>query len=302
MFDGAATLSGLEARRVSHAAEALAACAHRAWVPVAVEPDFPAWLIELGKGLVVDARLRKHDSIQPDLHELSAWSVGISPGYCAMHNATYAVESAWGDGFGRVIRKSAASAFCGEPRPILGVGRDRLVYAPEAGKFQTHRRIGDSVLAEEVVAQLQTESGKVLHLRAPLSGVLRGLTRGGVRVPARAKLIEVDPRKDPKHCFGLGGRPMKIAEGVLLAVAELQRHAAVYEESGPRAVTLGRLVIHKAPFAPARMMLINVDPTFSAFFLSGEPLGTLSISGCRFIITSQSCSRSSSTRVIRQGR
>ncbi|MDD4887614.1 MAG: hypothetical protein PHO64_11950 [Thiomonas sp.] len=239
VFDGAATLSGLAAHRVSHTAEALAAFAHRAWAPLVVEPDLPAWLIELGAGLVVDARLRKHDAIQPDLHDLAAWSVGIGPGYCAMHNATYVVESAWGDGLGRVIRKGAASALCGEPRPILGAGRDRLVYAPEAGRFLTQRRIGDPVLAGEVLAQLQTESGKVLPLRAPLSGVVRGLTRGGVRVPTRAKLIEVDPRNDPKHCFGLGERPMKIAEGVLLAVAELLRHAAAYEESGPRAASPG---------------------------------------------------------------
>jgi len=55
---------------------------------------------------------------------------------------------------------------------------------------------------------------------APIGGVLRGLTRSGVNVTARTKVIEVDPRGDPAGVFGLGERPRRIAEGVLKALAK----------------------------------------------------------------------------------
>ncbi|MBV8457717.1 MAG: xanthine dehydrogenase, partial [Acetobacteraceae bacterium] len=95
-----------------------------------------------------------------------------------------------------------------------GVGRARFVYAPEAGRFITGASIGDRVEEGAVVATLGS-----LALRAPIGGVLRGLTRSGVEVPARAKVIEVDPRGDPVGVFGLGERPRRIAEGVLKALA-----------------------------------------------------------------------------------
>ena len=55
-----------------------------------------------------------------------------------------------------------------------------------------------------------------------MRGVLRGLTRSGVEVAARTKVIEVDPRGDPTKVLGLGDRPRRIAEGVLKAMARLR--------------------------------------------------------------------------------
>jgi xanthine dehydrogenase accessory factor len=57
-------------------------------------------------------------------------------------------------------------------------------------------------------------------LLAPMAGILRGLCHDGVPVEAGTKVIEVDPRADPTHVFGLGERPGRIADGVLKAVSE----------------------------------------------------------------------------------
>ena len=54
---------------------------------------------------------------------------------------------------------------------------------------------------------------------APLPGVLRGLVRDGVRVPAGTKVVEVDPRGDPALCFGLGERPRRAAAAVAVVLA-----------------------------------------------------------------------------------
>ncbi|CUA93702.1 hypothetical protein [Thiomonas bhubaneswarensis] len=222
VFDGSAKLLGVRAVRVFQPHEAMGAFVHRRWIALAVEPELPQWLTQLDITLVVDARLRKHAESQPDLRALASLSVGIGPGYVAGYNADVVVESAWGEALGQVIYSGPASALAGESRPILGVGRERLVYAPQAGQFLSHLRIGDAVRAGERVGVLQVSQGEWLELRAPIDGVLRGLTRPGVQVPPRAKLIEVDPRGDPALCRGLGERPMRIAQGVMQAVNHLQ--------------------------------------------------------------------------------
>ena len=48
---------------------------------------------------------------------------------------------------------------------------------------------------------------------APISGVLRGLTRSGVEVTLRTKVIEVDMRGDPAAAFGLGERHDVLLKG-----------------------------------------------------------------------------------------
>jgi hypothetical protein len=88
-----------------------------------------------------------------------------------------------------------------------------LEYAPAGGCFETSARIGDRVEESAVIATI----GEI-GLRAPISGVIRGLTRNGVEVAIRTKVIEVDPRGNPAAAFGLGERPRRIAEGVLKAL------------------------------------------------------------------------------------
>lgn len=224
VFDGIAVLDHLSAVRVFHPADAALAFARRIWLPLVVAPDLPLWLRQLGTQVLVDARLRKHAAAQPDLRVLcggAATAVGIGPGYTVGYNADVVIESAWGDELGRVLHVGSARALAGEPRPILGAGRERLVYAPQDGVFETSLRIGQAVEAGEVIGRVHTPEGELVPLPAPLRGVLRGLTRSGVPVRRKTKLVEVDPRGDPALCFGLGERPMRIAQGVLQAVEQV---------------------------------------------------------------------------------
>jgi xanthine dehydrogenase accessory factor len=74
-------------------------------------------------------------------------------------------------------------------------------------------QIGDRVEEGAVVGTIMGTA-----LCAPIGGVLRGLTRDGVEVAIRTKVIEVDPRGNPEAAFGLGERPRRIAEGTLKAL------------------------------------------------------------------------------------
>jgi xanthine dehydrogenase accessory factor len=57
-----------------------------------------------------------------------------------------------------------------------------------------------------------------VKLTAPVTGVLRGLTRDGVPVHLGTKVIEVDPRGESNLVMGIGERPARIADGVYQAV------------------------------------------------------------------------------------
>lgn len=212
VFDGEAELAGLRAQRVESVAETEALLASRAALPVLVGWS-PRDLAEaLRPDALVDARMRKR--AQPEaLRGLAPLTVGLGPGFVAGEQVDLAVETAWGDDLGRVVTSGSTRPLEGEPREIAGHARDRYVYAPVAGVFETARRIGELVEAGEPLARI----GGVA-LCAPLSGAIRGLTRSGVSVDAGTKVIEIDPRGEAGQVYGIGERPARIAEGVLAAI------------------------------------------------------------------------------------
>jgi xanthine dehydrogenase accessory factor len=152
----------------------------------------------------------------PELQRgMAPLTIGLGPNFVAGGTVDLAIETMWGERLGAIIEAGSTLPLAGEPRPIGGVGRARFVYAPTGGRFETSMRIGDRVEESAVVGTI----GEV-GLYAPIGGVIRGLTRNGVEVAIRTKVIEVDPRGDPAAAFGLGKRPRRIAEGVLKALAK----------------------------------------------------------------------------------
>lgn len=212
IFDGWATLDGLTAIRVRTPAELRHALNAGDGVPVAAVP-FAEIVGATDWSALIDARMRKRSNPEGQ-RGIAPLAIGLGPNFVAGENVDLAIETMWGDRLGEVIEAGSTLALAGEPRAIGGAARERFIYAPDAGRFITRARIGDRVEEGAVVATIGHVS-----LRAPISGVLRGLTRSGVNVTARTKVIEVDPRGDPAGVFGLGERPRRIAEGVLKALA-----------------------------------------------------------------------------------
>lgn len=213
VFDGTATLDGLIARRAGTAAELRDELSAGAALPIAVWPfsevlGAAAWVV------VIDARMRKR-VVPEGQRGIAPLTIGLGPNFVAGDNVDLAIETSWGDKLGAVVEAGPTLPLGGEPRPIGGIGRARFIYAPIAGRFDTSARIGERVAENAVIASIGC-----VALHAPLGGVIRGLTRNGVEVTLRAKVIEVDPRGDPAAAFGLGERPRRIAESVLKAIAK----------------------------------------------------------------------------------
>lgn len=200
MFDGCATLEGLDCRRVDAAGDLAEGL-------VATALPYDGVRVDFRPDVLVDARLRKRVAPE-DLRGEAPLSIGLGPGFDAWTNCHVAVETSW-EALGRVVRDGPTMALRGEPKALGGAGRERLVYAPAAGIFRTDARIGDVVGAGAAIGAVGAAA-----IAAPLAGTIRGLVHDGVDVVAGTKLLEIDPRPDAVVA-GLGERPRAIAAAVL---------------------------------------------------------------------------------------
>lgn len=216
VFDGSAWLEGIESRRLDDPVELLAALDARLFIPLTFA-DFEGILKEISPAVLVDARMRKHS--QPEVQlGLAPLTLGLGPNFVAAQTVDVVIETGRGPDLGRVIRSGASAPLTGEPVAFAGHARDRYIYAPVAGIFRTALQVGDHVCQGQLLAEING-----LPLRAPLDGVLRGLTRDGVPITVKTKVIEVDPRGSAAQISGIAERPAKIAQGVLQALQEWLR-------------------------------------------------------------------------------
>ncbi len=211
IFDGRAILDGIETKFIKRLYLLRGELVAHQTIPIVVQ-DFHELLRTLRPQILVDTRLRKHT--QPESQRgLAEFTVGLGPNFIAGETVDVAIETNWGDSLGQIIEHGATNPLQGELREIGGHARDRYVYAPVGGIFHTMLQIGDHVLQGQEVARIDSTP-----LLAPIEGVLRGLTRDGIPVTPKTKVIEVDPRTQDAQVSGIGERPARIAEGVSTAI------------------------------------------------------------------------------------
>ncbi len=209
-FDGKAKLVHVIAKRSTlglHLQSMLACC--RA-IP-ALTNDWRDVVEAFHPDVLIDARMKKR-AIPETLRGTAPLTIGLGPNFVAGDMTDIVIETSW-EAPGQVITKGASLPLRGEPQRLGGHGRERFVYAPEAGVFETQCAIGEYVYAIQAVATLAG-----MPILAPLSGRLRGLTHTGVEVSQGAKIVEIDPREPDYNVYGIGERPRRIAAGVLTVI------------------------------------------------------------------------------------
>lgn len=211
VYDGQSVLESITAKLVDTPGLNEAIAAHQ-FIPVCVD-QFSTLLEALRPDILVDARMRKHH--QPESQRgLARLTLGLGPNFIAGETVDVGIETGW-NLLGRIVSQGATSPLSGEPREIEGHARDRYVYAPIAGMFHTSHQIGDKVEKDEELARIDS-----FPLLAPISGALRGLTRSGIPVSPKTKIVEIDPREIGAQISGIGERPARIAQGVLEAIRD----------------------------------------------------------------------------------
>ena len=207
VLGGNVVVEGCRAVRVETLDEGVEVIARRAALPVLVDPAgtaLGAWRPDV----VVDARLTKREPPATSTRD-APLVVGLGPGFTAGVNCHVAVETNRGPGLGRIIWAGSTDAYTGQPETIEGHGRDRYLYAPVAGLFETVRKIGDVVEDGDVVGRVGDTP-----LVAMVGGIIRGIAPSGRLVPAGRKLVDIDPRRDSARVSTLSDKAWTVAESV----------------------------------------------------------------------------------------
>jgi xanthine dehydrogenase accessory factor len=211
VYDGTKTVEGVTAELIN-----LASMDKIYWswrhgkIPVVVDSEALVKSKILPDVLVNAIMLKRETSTQITDAPLV---IGIGPGFFAGKNAHMIVESANSNNIGKVLLNGEAEEDTAEPVETGGLTRERVIWASEPGVFTTSKVIADTVNEGDIVGQIGETA-----LSAPISGMLRGLLRSGIKVLPNTKLIEIDQVNDPAICFNIRSRMRSISGGVLEAI------------------------------------------------------------------------------------
>ena len=175
-------------------------------LPVMVDPDCIS-AKSLHPGVIVDARMTKKtpDPIgySPSLY------IGLGPGFIAGVNCQAVIETRRCHQLGRVFWQ-------GSPEPDTGYPEGdphRILRAPVDGILLAHASIGQILSKDDLIAEVNGHS-----IRAPFSGLLRGLIHPGIQVMQGWKVGDVDPRVDPSLCTLVSDKAFAVGGGVVEAI------------------------------------------------------------------------------------
>lgn len=178
-------------------------------IAVVVDPQWQSIAL-LSPDVVVDAIMAKRN-IGTKKDE-APFVIGVGPGFAAPRDVHAVVESNRGHDLGRVIYDGTAEPYTGLPGEMKGVGKERVLRSPVAGRVKHVRRMGDEVKKDDLVLYVGDEP-----VHAPFDGVLRGLIRE-MDVEIAEKVGDVDPRAKKDYCYTISDKARAIGGGVLEAI------------------------------------------------------------------------------------
>lgn len=182
--------------------EELEGCWSRGEVPLLIDPAGEL-LPRIKPSAVIDSILAKRNL---GTHRgMAPVTIGLGPGFTAGEGVDGVIETMRGHDLGRLILEGSALENTGVPGELGGESARRVLHAPCEGNVSHLRQIGDVVAGGEALFTIGEET-----MVAPFDGLLRGLIREGLTVPAGMKVGDVDPRinvnwktiSDKARCLG----------------------------------------------------------------------------------------------------
>lgn len=180
-------------------------------IPVYIDPEMKI-LEKLSPDVIIDGILAKKNLGMSK--ELAPVTIGLGPGFEAGKNVHAVIETNRGHNLGRIIYEGKAAENTGIPGIIQGYGKERVIYASAEGILKTVHDIGDVVQKNEIIAYIGTEP-----VKASLTGLIRGMIRGGSFVKKGLKISDIDPREDQlENCYTISDKARTVSGGAAEAV------------------------------------------------------------------------------------
>jgi xanthine dehydrogenase accessory factor len=221
-----------------------ASAADRVWradrIPVLIDPDRTA-AAQLHPIALIDAIMAK-TNMGTQINDAPI-VIALGPGFMVGVDCHAVIETQRGHHLGRVYYQGAAQPDSGTPGNVSGQGAQRVVRAPVAGIFYAQRKIGDRVKAGDAIgrvisvdvsltdsaawrlASIDRDASQPLGIvvKTKIDGVLRGILHDGLKVSARTKIADVDPRDEIENCFTVSDKAWAVGGGALEAVLYLRQ-------------------------------------------------------------------------------
>lgn len=224
VFAGECEVEGVPGQLAGDLDEAKSYIREVGGVPVMIDPEAKT-LHELQPTVLIDGRMAKRPlDTRPSQAPLV---IALGPGIEAGAHADAVIETKGGPQVGRVIYNGSAIADTGIPCSSSGYREERVLRAPVSGVFRGVKEIGDKVEAGEIVGWVGQEA-----VRAQISGVLRGLLYSGLEIAEGTKLGDIDHRGESSDCCRTSEKADSVACGVLEALFTLGLEKGIFTPAG----------------------------------------------------------------------
>lgn len=214
VYDGSFTVEDITAIRAESVAEA-EQIMNSGQVAVMVDP-LCKHRSEFQPLAVVDAILAKKNL--GTTRGMAPITIALGPGFIAGEDVDVVIETMRGHNLGRLIFQGSAYPNTGVPGIIEGMGKERVIHAPVAGRIMNKAAISDTIEKGQIIAEINGQP-----VKASMDGILRGLIRDGFQVSQGFKIADIDPRDSEKeNCFTISDKARCIGGAVLEAVLLLR--------------------------------------------------------------------------------
>lgn len=189
----------------------------RQQVPVVIDPK-GMWIERLKPEVVVDAILAKRNL--GTQKEMAPLVIGLGPGFEAGNDVDAVVETMRGERLGKIYYEGTALPNTGVPGVIAGYAKERVIHAPEAGRFVPIKEVGALVEKGETIAKIGDSD-----VYATMPGFLRGMIRPGYEVDKGLKIMDIEPRlSERERCFHISDKAAKIGVSVAEVIEQYENH------------------------------------------------------------------------------
>ena len=187
VYNGYAAVEDISCTRIISVSD-IEKCYAQNTIPLFIDP-LGEIIPQIKPLAVIDAIMAKRNI--GTRKDMSPLTIALGPGFNAGEDVHAVIETKRGHNLGRLILQGGALPDTGIPGDIGGKSAERVIHAPDAGEIRHLRAIGDVLEAGEPLCEI---SGRAVT--APFRGLLRGLIREGLEVPAGMKIADIDPRID----------------------------------------------------------------------------------------------------------
>ncbi|MBE6052763.1 MAG: EF2563 family selenium-dependent molybdenum hydroxylase system protein [Clostridium sartagoforme] len=215
IYNGEALVEGIKGIRVTNMQE-IKEAHKKNLIPIIVDPEGKI-IDELKPLAVIDAILAKKNlGTNKDMAPIT---IALGPGFNAGVDVDVVIETMRGHNLGRLIFNGYAMPNTGVPGEISGYSKERVIYSEADGVIKNVSNIGDIVSKDDVLAYIDEN-----EVKAPISGLLRGLIKDGTKVSKGLKIGDVDPRlKEVENYTTISDKARNIGGGVLEALLYMKK-------------------------------------------------------------------------------